>query len=252
MAEKENYLLKETFIFRPFNRCEGSGITATPYKYKHESQGLLRYADGQWIPDDGEYDLAFAHGVFAYYVSLPDYSNVIWTWRDIELTKSFLPEYLHKYTKAHHIHTADNLPMRHWDNNQHPNEIAGESAMHKVSSIHGCANGRGAYLCSESPSGAPWLKEKRILLQSTMQPVLMPENPICYLCSDNGKGHLIEALQNYKEQLELDIECAQETIDKAKSNIADSEYIIHKANEKIPKAVEELEKLGIKEIEANG
>jgi len=224
--EAFNPLLKETFVFRPFNNCEGRGITATNDGYRHEEQGILRYANGEWIPDDGEYDLAFAHGVFAYYVSLPDYCNVIWSWRDLELTRSYLPEYLHKYAKAHHIYTSDNEPMHQWDNSQHPNKLAGKSAMNKVSSIHGCANGRGAYLCSESPSETPWLAEKRILIQSTMKPVLIPENPVCYLCLDNGKGHLIEALQDYKEQLECDIEYAQETINKAESDIADSEYTI--------------------------
>jgi len=242
---KENPLLKETFIFRPFNGCEGKGITATTDHYDHQTQGLLRYANGKWIPDDGEYDLAFAHGVFAHYVSLPDYSNVIWTWRDINLTRSYLPEYLHKYAQSHHIYTSDNQPMRHWDKSQHPNARAGKSAMDKVRAIHHVANGRGAYLCSESPSEIPWLNEKRMLVQSTMKPVLIPENPICYLCLDNGRGHLVEALQDYKEQLECDIEYAEEDIGKAESTIADSEYIIYKAKEKLPEIIEKLKALGI-------
>lgn len=243
--ETFNPLLKETFVFRPFNNCEGRGITVTTSGYKNEGQGLLRYANGQWIPDDGEYDLAFAQGLFAYYVGIPNYSNIIWSWRDITLTRNYLPEYLHKYAKAHHLCTTDNLPMKHWNNDQHPNKVAGDSAMHQVSSIHGCANGRGAYLTSESPSEIPWLKEKRVLIQSTMKPVEIPQNPICYLCLDNGKGHLIEALQDYKEKLEIDIEYAQETIDKAETDIADSEYIIREAKDNIPKIQRELNDLGV-------
>jgi hypothetical protein len=239
-----NPLLKETFVFKPFDNCMGRGITATEYGYRHDQERMLRYADGQWLPYNGEYDIAFAHGVFAYYVSLPDYSNIIWSWRDLALTRSYLPKYLHKYAKAHHIYTTDNLPMHSWDNSQHPNEIAGKLAMDKVSSIHGVANGRGSYLCSESPNEIPWLKGKHVLIQSTMQPVIIPENPICYLCLDNGKGHLIEALHDYKEQLESDIEYAQEDIGKAESTIADSEYTIRKANELMPEVIEELNKLG--------
>ena len=238
-----NQLLKETFVFRPFNSSEGKGITVTSYGYKHEGQGLLRYADGQWIPDDGKYDLAFAHGVFAYGVSLPDYTNIIWSWHDMALTQSWLPERLRKYAKGHHCYTIDNTPFDqqyHWDNSQHPNEIAIKSAMDKVCSMHDCANGRGAYLTSENKGDVPWLTEKRVLIQSTMQPVLIPENPICYLCLDKGKGHLIEALQSYKEELESDIEYAQETINKAESDISDSEYIINKAKEKLPEVVEEI------------
>lgn len=242
-----NPLLRETFVFRPFGNCEGRGITAVPYGYVHKGLPLHRYANGKWIPDDGEYDLAFVRGVFAYYVSLPDYSNVIWTWRDIDLTRSYLPEYLHKYAKAHHIYTSNNEPMHHWDNSQHPNEVAGKSAMNKVSSNFGVANGSGAHLCSESPREVPWLKEERILMQSTMQPVLIPDNPVCYLCLDNGKGHLIEALQDYKDRLECDVEYAQETINKAESDIADSEYTIQKAKGKIPEVISELRELGIYE-----
>lgn len=246
-----NTLLKETFVFRPFNGCEGNGITVTSYRYKHKGQGLLRYAGGEWIPDDGEYDLAFTHGVFALGVHLPDYTNIIWTWHDIALTRNWLPERLHRYAGGHHLYTVDNTPNSldyRWNNSQHPNKIAFESAMHKVSSMHGCGNGRGAYITNERQDGTPWLREERVLIQSTMQPVPIPENPICYLCLDNGKGHLIEALQSYKEQLESDIEYAQETIDKAESDIADSEYIIRKANKKIPEVADELRELEVLEV----
>lgn len=242
-----NPLLKETFVFRPFDRCEGKGITVTNDGYRHGQQGVLRYAEGKWIPDDGEYDLAFAHGVFAFGVNLPDYSNIIWSWFDIDLTRRWLPKHLHKYAGGHHCYTIDNTPYSQdyqWDNSQHPNEIAMKSAMNKVVSIHGCGNGRGAYLTSENKGDVPWLREKRILIKSTMQPVLIPENPICYLCLDNGRGHLIEALQDYKEMLEYDIEQAQDTINKAESDISDSEYTISKAKEKMPEVVEELKELG--------
>lgn len=243
-----NPLLKETFVFRPFNGCEGTGITAIPYGYEHEGQGLLRYANGQWIPDDGEYDLAFAHGIIAFGVHLPDYTNIIWTWYDMALTRSWLPERLHKYAGGHHLCTVDNTPHSQdygWDNSQHPNKVAMKSAMDKVCSMHGCANGRGAYITAERSDDTPWLQQRRILIQSTMQPVLIPEDPICYLCLDNGKGHLIEALQSYKETLEGDIEDAKQTISKAESDIADSEYVIRKAEEKLPEIAGELQELRI-------
>lgn len=248
MKELFNPLLKETFVFRPFDGSVGRGITATPSGYQHSKQGLLRYADGQWIPDDGEYDLAFVRGVIALGMHLPDFPNVIWSWNDIELTHCWLPDKLHKYARGHHFFTVDNSPFSqdyHWDKSQHPNAIAMKSALDKACSMHGCGNGRGAYLTSEGKRDEPWLSEKRILIQSTMQPVLIPENPICYLCLDNGKGHLVEALQSCKEQLEADIEYAEEEITKAQSNIYDNEYIIEKANEGIPEVIEELKALGI-------
>ncbi|KKN07675.1 hypothetical protein LCGC14_1064480 [marine sediment metagenome] len=242
-----NPLFNETFIFRPFDGAEGRGIVATTNRSAHAGQGLLRYAGGQWIPDDGEYDLAFAHGVFAYGVLLPDYSNIIWSWRNMVLVRSWLPERLHKYAKAHHFYNINNTPFSqdyHWDNSHHPNKVAMKSAMDKVCSLCGCANGRGAYLTSEQDVFVQWLAEKRIMIKSTMQPVLIPENPTCYLCLDNGKGHLIEALQNYKEQLESDIEYAEEAKSKAELAMYDSEDIIDTAKGRLPEVIEELQELG--------
>ncbi len=250
MEKNFNPLLNETFVFRPFNSCEGRGITATTNKYEHARQGLFRYADGQWLPDDGEYDLAFAQGVFALGVTLPDYSNSVWGWFDMGLTKSWLPEQLHKYARGHHSCTINNTPLSqdyHWENSHHPNKVAMKSAMDKVCSLCGCANGRGAYLTSEHKDSVPWLAEKQVLIQSTMQPVLIPENPACYLCLDNGKGHLIEALQNYKEQLESDIEYAEEAKSKAELSMYDSEDIIDTSKGKLPEVIEELQELGISE-----
>ncbi len=65
MNNNFNPLLKETFVFRPTN-AQREGIVITTSGYKHEGQGLLRYADGKWIPDDGKPDLAFVEGVSAY------------------------------------------------------------------------------------------------------------------------------------------------------------------------------------------
>ena len=248
MKDNFNPLLKETFVFRPFNGGEGRGIIVTTNKFDHAMQGVLRYAEGQWIPDDGEYDLAFASGVFAFGVSLPDYTNAIWSWLDMDLTKKWLPERLYKYASWHHSCTINNTPFDqkcHWDKRQHPNEIAMKSAMDKVCSIQGCANGSGANLTSEGKRDVPWVAEKRILIKSTMQPVLIPENPICYKCLDNGKGHLIEALQSYKEQLESNIEYAQEAINKDQINIYDNEDVISKATEGIPRITGELKELGV-------
>ncbi len=243
-----NPLLNETFVFRPFNGSGMAGITAIPGGYEHERHSVLRYAEGQWIPDDGEYDLAFVRGVLALGVHLPDYGNSVWSWMDMDLTKSWLPERLHKYANWHHSYNMNNTPFDqkyHWDNSQHPNKIAMKSAMDKACSLHGCANGNGAYITHEGNRDVPWLAEKRILILPTMKPVLIPENPTCYLCLDNGKGHLIKALQDYKERLESDIEYGEEAKSKAELELYDSEDIIETSKGKITEVIKELQELGI-------
>ena len=90
MNNNFNPLLNETFVFRPTDApIEGTVITTSGFE--HKGQGLLRYAEGKWIPDDGEPDIAFVEGVFAYGVSLPYSTNVLWSWRDLDLSRSFLP-----------------------------------------------------------------------------------------------------------------------------------------------------------------
>ena len=96
MKSNINPLLKEAFVFRPSD-IPIKGIIATTSSYRHNEHTFLRYAEGTWIPDDGEPDLAFAKGVFAYGVFLPHSNNISWSWLDQELSRSFLPEYLHRH-----------------------------------------------------------------------------------------------------------------------------------------------------------
>jgi len=243
-----NPLLNETFLIRPHNKIYGS--TVRPSDYDHSKQGLLRYAGGLWIPDDGEPDLAFVQGVLYYGVDMPDWGNIIWHWNDADLTKSFLPKYLHKFAKSWHTYTVDNTPQDDeykWDNRNHPNEIAKRVACDLVCSVHHCANGVCAGITSEDnyPNSVQWIKDKMILIESTMQPLTAPENPVCYLCLDNGKGHLIEALQRYKDDLEYTIEDCEKNISKAQTQIYDYEAELEDANKELPDIIKELQTLGV-------
>lgn len=235
MENNFNPLLNETFVFRPSD-VPIEGVVATTNRYKHEGQGLLRYAEGKWIQDDGEPDLAFVHGVFAYGVSLPYSTNILWSWRDIDLSRSFLPKDLQNFTRGWHYQTVNNT---HWEDyywgsfgtgrDKHPNTIAYEDAMHKCSSIHGCANGRGIDLTIDNE----WIKRGLLWVQATMQPINAPVNPICFLCLDNGKGHLLEALDGKKSDLECKIEDSWRLHNKAEIDAIDYEDSAKNAEEKL-------------------
>jgi hypothetical protein len=242
-----NPLLNETFVFRPLH--EGYDYTRI--------QGL-RYANGRWIPDDGEYDLAFVISNFAYYVALPQYSNLLWTWSDAPLAKKWLPEYLHRYAESWHSMTIDNTPTSDdyrrysWeDDDPHPNRVAGRSAMNKACELHHCANGRSIRIDDAQYDTNQWIhaneyiKRGVLKIQRTMQPVTLPIKLECYLCADNGKGHLIQALQDYKDDLGAQIEDNEQQINKAETTIYDCEYENEQARKKLPTIIAELNNLGV-------
>ncbi|KKL27800.1 hypothetical protein LCGC14_2381550 [marine sediment metagenome] len=220
-----NPLLNETFVFRPLNvPVEGMIVTPSDFIPRH---GLLRYADGNWIPDDGKPDLAFLEGVIAYGVSLPHSANILWQWEDIDLSRSFLPDedLRRHHARGWHYQTINNT---HWQDyrwgsfgksrDEHPNEIAHKSAMDKCCSLHHLANGRGADLTIDNE----WTRRGFLWIKSTMQPIKPPENPTCFLCLDNGKGHLLDALNLKKSSLEGEIEYSWEHHNKAEIDAIDS------------------------------
>jgi hypothetical protein len=241
-----NPLLKETFVFRPFNGDEGVGVLATPSfqpsGYKHEGQGLLRYADGKWIPDDGEPDLAFVHGVVAFGVRLPSYTNIIWEWLDLELTRSLIPEYLRREVNGWHYMTTNNKAIHdhYWfDKEKHPNEIAHKSAMDKCCEIHSVANGRGPELWLDNE----WIKRGLLYVKSTMTKIVAPDNPVCCLCQDNGRGHLLIALQSKKSNLEAEIEFSQEKLSKAESDTYHYQDVIESSQEELVEINDEIKQM---------
>jgi len=203
-----NPLLNEVFVFRPFEKVD------------------LRYAEGKWIPDDGEPDLAFigpSYGPpYAFYINLPDHTNILWSWMSSEESKKWVEKELDRYVSPWHYYTIDNEPWDdyHWDKrNKHPNEIAGRAAMDKCCNIHHCANGRGITIDSENDN----IRQGKLWIRRTMERVIVPKNPICFLCLYDGQGHILNALRYKRSQFESDLELAQKCYDKALSDELDYE-----------------------------
>jgi hypothetical protein len=221
IIEQTNPLFKEIIVFRPLTN----------------SSHLLRYANNTWIPDDGEPDLAFVdlNNSLAYYVQLPNYKNVIWSWFDLELTKKVVGNDFSKieYRKGWHTMTVDNTDeddeKYHWFSwdieKEHPNGIASRHAMDKCCSLHHVAQGRAVYIfCEDKISLFKWVK-------STMQLISPPQNPICHLCLNDGLGHKTEIFHSmYTDALGAK-EHEQEIKDKAESDMLDAEYNLEKIEE---------------------
>jgi hypothetical protein len=138
------------------------------YEFRPLPQNMVgqvyRYAEGKWIEDDGEYDLAFAmpNDCMAYYVNLPYKTNLRWSWNGGNYSKH--PQYSDGYRNPWHYELKNcSKHFMSWkERDQHPNEVAGRSAMNFVCNLRRCANGRGPELfhIDDSYTKAGLLRER--------------------------------------------------------------------------------------------
>ena len=117
----------------------------TTYEFRPLYEGeMLRYNGGDWIPDDGEYDLAFVcvNDPVVYGVDMPSYDNIFWKWCNNMQWMAYVKG--HPNGNAWHYMRYDNSKDRgrSWDRKNHPNIIAHDSGMDRVAKAMGCANGR--------------------------------------------------------------------------------------------------------------
>lgn len=144
---------------------------------------LLRYAEGKWIPDDGEWDIAFvSYGMGAPYglgVYLPYQRNIIWS----GLTSHWRGE-----DRDHPCGNPWHYMLREgetewggaWDRDRHPNERAQREAMNKCCSMNGCANGRGPNF----EAGDKHILAGLVRDRESKRVVTPPEKLTCMFCGD--------------------------------------------------------------------
>jgi len=116
----------------------------TVYEFRPLYEGkMLRYNGGNWIPDDGEYDLAFVqcdNPVFQG-VELSSYSNLLWKWCKNMNWAAHIQK--HPRGNAWHYMTNDCKPFHgEWNKDSHLNRLAYEAAGKKCCDMNRCANGR--------------------------------------------------------------------------------------------------------------
>lgn len=110
---------------------------------------VRRYANGAWLPDDGEYDIAFIGHArsdnYRYpcclYVAYSHQKNIVAGWTTGHWSAY---EPLHPGGNAWHYSLKDGETEwgGDWGGRNHLNKKAGDSGMSKMSSENGCANGR--------------------------------------------------------------------------------------------------------------
>jgi len=167
------------------------------YEFRPLYKGsLVRYNNGKWTDDDGEYDIAFytADNVFSFGVDLPYYDNILWSWCKDMQWGSYVNG--HPVGNAWHYSTKDGSKNRGelWkDRYKHPNVKARDLASSELCKKKGVANGRGPqlfhYECSYIING--YVRE-----QETGIVVSAPEILNCIYC---GKHKPFEECSHIKK-----------------------------------------------------
>lgn len=146
-----------------------------------------RFAEGQWIPYDGEYDLAFIRydgAPLCLSVCLPYYLNIEWGW----VRKGNWMEEVSQHPKNNAWHYQLRPGAKNWghswERDQHPNTKAGESGIKLLSERRGCANGRGPQFNVLDP----YMLKGLVREQQTKKIVVPPKVFNCMYC---GK-HTVE------------------------------------------------------------
>jgi hypothetical protein len=138
---------------------------------------VRRYAEGKWIPDDGEYDLAFAADRMCLYIDPSYQKNIRWRWVDKHWS-SFEPN--HPRGNAWHYMLAEGEKEwgGPWGRDAHPNSIASKSGMDLMCAEYRCANGDPISFDLREPHIAAGLVRDR----DTKAVLTFPEKPICMYC----------------------------------------------------------------------
>lgn len=141
---------------------------------------VYRYAGGMWIPDDGEWDLAFAclaGPPICLYVDLPYQKNILWSWTTGHWSKR---EQRHPRGNAWHYMLREGTHDwgGSWERDRHPNTIAGRNGMDLVCRNRGCANGRSAELQDDNDI----MLAGCMRCHDTKELVVVPKTKLCMYC----------------------------------------------------------------------
>lgn len=149
---------------------------------------VRRYANGQWIPDDGEFDLAFIgmarSETFGYpcclMVEHSHQKNIVGKWTSNGWQQR---EQRHRGGNPWHYALADGESEwgGDWGLYNHENRRAGDSGMNKMCAENGCSNGRHVSLTEPED---PHVLAGLVRLVDTKEIFRLPESLVCMYCGD--------------------------------------------------------------------
>ena len=141
---------------------------------------VFRYNGGDWIIDDGEYDIAFAHpsDCMAYGFSVPSRENIIWSWTLDGNWRAHIEEHPEGNAWHYMLREGETKWGECWQKYRHLNHIALRKAMDYTSSRRGCANGTGP----EFHINDPYIAKGLLRLRETQETVEFPRIFNCMYC----------------------------------------------------------------------
>ncbi len=171
----------------PYSVYEFKLLPNNKLNYLGKPAKVQRYADGKWIEDDGEWDLAFAVSseCMAYHIFMPWKTNLGWQWDGGNCTRR---EPRHPNFNAWHYELTSGSKFRDWPSwdgefcrDKHPNELAGKVAMDYVCSLRSCSNGRGPDLFHIDD---PYIKAGLVRVKETKEILKFPKTMKCIYCGE--------------------------------------------------------------------
>lgn len=147
---------------------------------KHCQGEMFRFNLGDWIPDDGEHDLAFVSCGTAYYFHVPNRLGIIWSWVANGRWGAHVAEHpggnaWHRMLRDGETEWGDT-----WQKYYHENEIAGKKAMEFAIKNRCSANGTGPEFHINDPYIASGLVRER----DTKEIVKFPDIFNCMYCGE--------------------------------------------------------------------
>jgi hypothetical protein len=149
------------------------------------SGSVRRYAGGEWVDDDGEYDIAFIGKTRGWtplclYFDPAHQKNIVASW-----TTGHWSARESRHPRGNPWHYA----LRHgtkdwggiWDRERHPNVLAGNAGMSKMSSECGCCNGRGV---NPRDMSDPHISARLVRDVETKHILVPPSAAVCMYCGD--------------------------------------------------------------------
>lgn len=128
-------------------------------------QPPLRYAEGRWIEDDGEYDTCFIGSWggenYSLYFNPPYQRNIVLSWLTTHWTQRVVGHPRNGNPWHYALREGATECGGDWGAYNHPNRRAGDAGMSKVASQFGCANGRHIELKPNDPHIAAGLLRNR-------------------------------------------------------------------------------------------
>jgi hypothetical protein len=146
----------------------------------------FRYADGKWIPDDGEYDTAFicmnaklvenkGYKVCLYFEP-PYRKNIRWSWCDGHWSAT---DERHPDGNAwHYMLVPGTNVWGEWERHRHPNEVAKESGFEWMRGNGGC---NGVAICLKPTD--QHIQEGLARIKGSGHVIAPPAKPVCMYCS---------------------------------------------------------------------